>query len=273
MIKEGTVDKIQPGSVIIFNNLKSEKPVDETGCNQIGVFLNENCIVFSQDNKAIELSYPGIEKISDKILAYPIADRALKKRIIGYFQLNKKNAHLIKLGITSFMSPTKYIIFDNPNIMPYVKDPLSPEVHNKSWKRIIPKLEIADSIFSFNTKSLISRLITSIDIGSWSHVGIYLGDGMISEAVASGVMNRDIDIYNKHHIRLGVYRIIGLTEKQRTNIIKFAVESVGVKYYYRGVLRLGLRKIFHKDFVPKEPRDFSPNGLIYSGILYLVDYV
>lgn len=243
-----------PGDLLIFYNPYNKKYIDETGCNQVGVYLSENEIVFSQNGKAMALSLSEIDGITNDIKLLQSADTALMEKVVKFFTINKNNVKLIEVGLRSLKD--KHIIFDNPNLMPDVRNGLSSNELQQGWERVYPKIKPIDSIFIFNTKSIISKTISKVDNGSWSHVGTYLGEGKIIEAVTSGTRIADICIYKENHIRMGVYRLIGITNEDREELIKeYLKRGTGRKYNYKGVFRLGLKKIFQKDFIIKEPRD------------------
>jgi hypothetical protein len=173
------------------------------------------------------------------------------------------------------MTSSQPNVLNSPILMPDVCMPLTSEKHAESWLRVIPKLQVADTIFTFRTKSFRSKLIAGIDSGSWSHTAIYIGNGDIVEAIGEGVVKRSIEIYNDPTIRLGVYRPFIMTEIPKEKVVASAFEKLGVPYGHVMLIRLGLMKLFcPSKLKPGEhPRDTSPNDIIYLGVLYLVDYV
>jgi len=100
---------------------------------------------------------------------------------------------------------------------------------------------------------------------------IYVGNGEIVEAVFQGVIKRRLDVYKQKHIHIGVYRIIDLTPERQKNIVKNALSFIGLKYNFKGAFGIGFKTLFGSTEYHKEKT--SPNGLVYSGKYYLVDYI
>jgi hypothetical protein len=94
---------------------------------------------------------------------------------------------------------------------------------------------------TFDTKSIVSRIITHLDEGAWSHLGTYVGNGRIAEAITLGVVERSIEAYHDARFRLGIYRLPGASPQQIDSMIAFFRSRVGDRYAYRKVLLLGIR--------------------------------
>jgi hypothetical protein len=95
---------------------------------------------------------------------------------------------------------------------------------------------------------------------------MYVGNGHITEAITSGVVERNIEAYRFPRYRLGVCRPINATPDQLDRIIAFVRSQVGKKYNYRGMLRLAIIKILKIRFKYAEhsflhPRDSGPNEI------------
>jgi cell wall-associated NlpC family hydrolase len=56
-------------------------------------------------------------------------------------------------------------------------------------------LQRGDGIFTFDTQSTLSHIITHFDQGTWSHSATYVGDGKVVEAIGEGVLERPIESY------------------------------------------------------------------------------
>jgi uncharacterized protein YycO len=102
-------------------------------------------------------------------------------------------------------------------------------------------LQKGDAIFTLDTKSIASRLIAYLDQGAWSHVGTYVGNGQIVEAITLGVVERSIEAYHDARYRLGVYRLPGASLEQIDSLVSFNRSTVGDRYSYRKALTLGIR--------------------------------
>lgn len=166
-------------------------------------------------------------------------------------------------------------VFDDPYIMPKFRKYGSEEEHQKHWDRVYSKLQKSDLILTYNSKSLISKIIANIDKGSWSHSGIYFGNGEILEFISKGGVKRKIDVYRNKHIHLGIYRFIYGQPNDIDGLLDnfFHVEVLGKKYGYHKALILGIRTLLGLTEDKFSPKDVTPNGLIYAGDLYLVDFI
>lgn len=56
-------------------------------------------------------------------------------------------------------------------------------------------IRTGDLLFTFDTESLTSKLISFFDRGPWSHCGMCSGEGTIIEATTAGVVERPIEVY------------------------------------------------------------------------------
>ena len=100
----------------------------------------------------------------------------------------------------------------------------------------------AGHIFTFDTKSVGSRLIAYLNQGTWSRVGICSGNGCVLEAITSGVTERSIEAYHHPRYRLGIYRLSG-SPAQIDKMIEFAESQLGKSYAFKKALKLGVRMI------------------------------
>ena len=164
-------------------------------------------------------------------------------------------------------------VFDVPEIMPKLISNLSDEQYEERWHNITSKMQKGDAIFTFNSKSFISKFIAKLDKGSWSHVSQYIGNNEIREAISSGFVKRNIEVYKQKYIHIGVYRYLGITSEVQEKIAEFTSKFIGYKYDYFGAISLGIRTILGLTEDSYNPKDVTPNGLIYIGNLYLVDYL
>jgi len=89
------------------------------------------------------------------------------------------------------------------------------------------KVQPGDTIFIYDTSSIISNIIARFDNGSWSHVGIYVGEGKLCEAITSGVIKRSLSVYKKPNIRIGAYRFPDMKPWQVEKLISFLEEKIG----------------------------------------------
>jgi hypothetical protein len=161
--------------------------------------------------------------------------------------------------------------WDRPIKLP-ILTPITPAEHETRWNTLLNTLERGDSVFTLDTKSIASRLITYLDQGTWSHVGTYSGEGLIIEAITSGVTERSIEAYHHPRYRLGVYRLGGSTE-QIDKMIKWHRSQLGKPYAFKKVLRLGIRMILGMWPDPIETMQVTPNRAIAIWPFQLVEVI
>ena len=270
-----TIKSECPGCQILFFDKKTkEPPGPKTGCNQIGVFISEQTILYCRNRKIVYIEIDDL--IGSKVTICGLKDKTKSDKIINYFKKSKSNYRLFKLGVRALMLHNMKV-FDDPYIMPKLRNYGSEDEYQKNWDRVYSKLKKADLIFTYNSKSLISKVIANIDKGSWSHSGIYNGNGKILEAISKGGVKRKIDVYRNKHIHLGIYRAIDyalLTNNDIDEILDIlSVETLGLKYGFHKALILGIRTLLGLTEDKFSPTDLTPNGLIYAGNLYLVDFI
>lgn len=92
-----------------------------------------------------------------------------------------------------------------------------------------------------------SRLICWFTRSRFYHVGIYAGDGKVIEARIPSVICRDL--YDSDGCRFVVIRA---PENTGNAVLDWARERIGHAYDTRGVIQLGLRRLF--PFLPFGPR-------------------
>jgi len=263
--------KIKAGSIILFyDKLTKESPGIKTGYNQTGIFVTGNEILFCRGKKILTVK---VETIRGTIVTiYEPSDRELMPNIADYFNLSRQNYRIFKLGVRA-LGIGNHEVFRQPIIMPLLRKYMNQDDYEHAWIEFISKLRKSDYIFTFNSKSILSRLIASIDNGSWSHCGIYLGDEEIYEMTTKGTVKKNIDAYKKMFIHIGAYRHFRMTEEKRNSIDEYSKTLTYSAYPYLKAFILGIRTYFglvNEDDPVEIP---TPNGIIYRGEYYLVSYV
>ncbi len=254
--------------MIFFVDKKSKEKIGtKTGCNQTGIFISKNEIVFLRKRKIRKINLE--ELTGSKIMITQHKDKSLIPKITKYFNNIHYNYRLFILGIRA-IAQNNIEVFNCDSIMPKIKKYQSTSEYNAAWDWFLYNLKKGDILFTFNSKSIISKIIASIDKGSWSHCGIYAGEGKIFEALSSGRVLRSIENYRKQHIHIGVYRP-NLNNPDSNNLLdKYIKSEIGPGYGYLKALMIGIRTILGLNDGSFEPTDVTPNGIIYSGSLYLV---
>lgn len=119
---------------------------------------------------------------------------------------------------------------------PYSDAPLSPDsmMGGRSiWK---DALKMGDIILS-TTSSKISDIIQLSTNSPISHAMLYVGDGLVVEAILEGVVNRTLEEALFESSVAVVARFPGLTEQQQSVIRDFAGEQVGKRYDFYAAIQ------------------------------------
>lgn len=104
------------------------------------------------------------------------------------------------------------------------------------------KMKLGDILALKNTTTLIGKLIKYFTKSSYSHICVYIGNGIAIEAdgYVGKINYRDINDYKNN---LDIYTC-DMTGEQRKIICKYAISQIGQKYDYMLIFVLFLRKIF-----------------------------
>ncbi len=260
-------DNLEPGSIILFIDRKYRKKPDESGYNQVGVLLQNKKILCLRDRKIVILDYASISKNS---VARCFSDNKQAEICCNYFTINKNNWRLINLGFIS-LAHNRFFVLTKPIIIPPLKEIPNIENRERLWFELMDKIEIGDGIMFRDNKSIISKVISYITEGPWSHAGIYIGNGKLIEATIFGVHESYLESYKQDSIRIGVYRPWKITDEKRKSLMESLTKHLGKKYNYIGVIRLGIACLLRIKLDKSKPKNNTPNDLIYRG-LYLVAY-
>ena len=255
--------------VLFFDSRTKESPGKNTGCNQIGIFFTNEDILFCRNRKLIKLKLTQLT--NTKVIIARCGDNSQRDDINNYLLKIGNNYRLFKLAVRAIQQ-RNLLALKEPFIMPTFSKITSLGEYENKWNSVISKLQEHDTFFTFDENSYLSKFIAKIDHGSWSHCGIYLGGGIITEVIKHGVVNRQLDIYKQKNIHFGIYRSPKIDldyERGR----KYLEGTLGDKYGYYKALRLGVRTLFGFNEDRFESADLTPNGIIYTGCLYLVDYI
>ncbi len=157
------------------------------------------------------------------------------------------------------------VFFSEPVKLPILKT-ISEVEYEAKWDYLLQSIRPCDIVCTFDSTSLISKAIVSIENGVWSHTAQYVGNGKIVEATTSGVIESEILKYKSKNYRIAVYRLKGL--KNQDEVVHFARTQLNKRYNYRGVVRLALRKL--RALPPEAPSKVSPSDLPVYGNFELI---
>lgn len=260
-----------PGSVIIFEDKNCNYKISEkTGCNQTGILVSEKEIICRRHRKVVYVSLDDLKEC--KVYIHVIKDREIAHKIVRFFKNTIDNYRLFQCGLNA-LHIENYRLFDSETIMPKFRRYHSIDEYNREWDRIVPLLRKGDLINTFQSTSFISKFIANLDKGVWSHSASYIGYKKIQEAISKGVVKRELSSYKDINTHIGIYRAHGIEKVDLSTAEEFWRNSVGWKYAYFKAIILGIRTLLGLTDDKYGPRDKTPNGLVYAGNLYLVDYL
>jgi hypothetical protein len=223
---------------------------DQTGFSKTGYVTATEMVIHPCRSRIARTPLKKIVQKPHRFIDMPKHPHSAQ--IEEFFTSNVLNNELYVKGLLEI--PNKNSNFWNNPIKVPILAPITPEEHELRWNRTIRLLQKGDGIFTFDAKSISSRAIAYLDQGSWSHIGTYSGNGLICEAITSGVVERSIEAYRDSRYRLGVYRLLGGSSEQIDRTAAFMRSQVGK-------LRLGMRLALGI-WPANRRRDTIPNMLI-----------
>jgi hypothetical protein len=226
--------------------------------NKVGYITSDNNVVFPfrKRFKSVPLRKLKVETL--ELCQMAISEDRMRQ-IDLFFRENVLNPVLVRRAFNA-ISRGALGFFDDPIKLPKLA-PITPSERRARWKNALALVEPCDLVQVFDESSVVSRLIARVDRGCWSHSAGYLGEGKVTEAITSGVTIRPLEVYNRSSIRLGIYRIEGVTSENAEAARKWSQEQVGKGYGWSSVIRSGIEKIFLYD-PQRKPVIPTPNDLI-----------
>jgi hypothetical protein len=255
-------------TTVLFKEFDPWHPTDATGFNKTGYVTKSGVVIYPRRSRIARKSVDAIMRQPHRFVRMSAHSRA--EQIEIFFTNNIINTAMYVMAMERIGQPTSGF-WDNPIKLP-ILNPISRAEHDKRWNKVPKELQRGDAIFTVDTQSISSRLITYLDQGTWSHVGIYTGEGRISEAITSGVTERSIENYHDPRYRLGIYRAGG-SEEQLTKMIEALRSQIGKPYASKKVLRLGVRMLLGIWPNPNERYQITPNRLIPIAGFRLVEVI
>jgi len=256
--------------IFFYDEFSNYPPSNETGYNQTGIFISESEILCRRKRRVYSVFYD--ELIGREVVISKIKNKEASPKIIRFFKKTRSNYRLFQCGLNALQFEN-YRLFDSENIMPIFKKYESVEEYNGEWSRIIPFMKKGDLINIYQSTNFISKLIAKIDDGSWSHSAMYMGGHIIAEVISKGLVKRKIESYKNIDTHIGIYRHINSEEADWSKLDDFHEKYVGSKYGYLKAIICGVRTYLGLTDDKYDPIDNTPNGLVYMGTHYLVDFI
>jgi len=106
------------------------------------------------------------------------------------------------------------------------------------------KLEVGDVVAYKGSDGLFSSIIKRITKSKYSHLGIFIGSGLLVEAdgYTNRVRYRPMSEYKNS---LDIFTCKQLTDKDRQKICDYAISQIGDRYSYFLTLWMGVKFLFH----------------------------
>jgi hypothetical protein len=229
---------------------------DSSGFNKYGYVTEDGLVLHPRRTRMAKTPLDRITRKHHQVVDLSTHRRA--EQIAAFFERNVPNRSLFHAGVNALAEGT-HSFWDTAVRLP-ILDAISPLMREERWLQLQSTLQPGDQITTLDTLSFVSRMIAYVDQGTWSHIGAYSGDGAVIEAISAGVVERPIEVYHDFRYRIGVYRHAGAAGRSE-QLIGLLRSELGKPYKYRGVLRLGVRKILGISSI-ESPKDMSPNDLV-----------
>lgn len=254
------------GSIILFRDFdRLWHRVEKTGFNKVGYVTRRGTVIHPRLNRGMaETPLRLIRRRPHTVIRMTTLSPTDIDNVESFFTQNVPSFGLFSSGIVALTTGNNLPFFSNPIRTPLL-DKITRAEFEHRWVVFRSILEPADIIATIDMKSRISRLIARFDQGTWSHIGIYTGDGRILEAILQGVVERDIEAYHNQRYRLGIYRCkAGISTEDAQAVVNNARSMLGLPYGFYNLFRLSLVKVFNLRPLPDRLRNVSPNDIARS---------
>lgn len=230
------------------------------GFNKVGYVTADGIVIFTIRNKVVRKDLAEIQKLPNSFAKFQQLSQNkvnFEKTNLDIFFLNNFQApDLFNIGLNAIKNEDA-AYFDRPIKLPQL-DTIGKDIRAYRWDQLKLAIQKGDLLFTFDSQSFFSKLISLVDKGPWSHCAICAGDGTVIEATTSGVVERPIDSYAAPRYRLGLYRVrseAGDADK----LIAYYRAQLGKPYSYRKALRAGLQKVTNRRRTSPTPNDLASN--------------
>ena len=185
-----------------------------------------------------------------------------------YFTENHDNPYAL-IYVIGRMAVRSDVTTPLTRVPPVVTKYDSRGIRAQAIARLLKEAQPMDLLFSHPIQSSeVSRVIRAVDQCQFSHVSMYIGNGLTVDAGPSGVHRTSIaEFAETAHLALYRCREL-LSEEQRAKAVRFMNEQVGGGYNWIGVAEVFLRKKFGL-----KPRIPSVSDLLFSDSFQLITHV
>lgn len=239
---------------ITFADNDCSRKADSTGFNKIGYITESQQVIFPWRNRLIKKPLSVIEKTPHK--RFPLPEGFGNDNVEKFFVENFQTLDLFNLGLSSILR-NDVAYFALPIKLPRL-EPIDKQSRYNRWIALKSLASTGDLLFTFDTASLFSKIISLVDSGPWSHCALYTGERTVIEAITAGVCERSIDVYADSRYRVGLYRPrSGLVN--RGDIVEFRQSEIGRPYSYRKAALVGMQKLLRLPLSFPTPNDLAIN--------------
>lgn len=239
--------------IITFtDNDHSQKP-DKSGFNKVGYVTRSEEVIFLRRKRIVRRRLSNIRKFPHALLSLPKSQDP--NNVEKFFLENWLTLDLFNLGMSSLLCDD-VAYFSSPIKLPQLEK-IDKNKRDEQFVVLKSLASEADLLFTFDTKSVISKIISVVDRGPWSHVATCTGTGTIIEVIASGLCERPIEVYANPRYRLGLYRYRYRDDFYPEKIILSSRLHIGNGYSYKKAARAGLQKLFRFERTSPTPNDLA----------------
>lgn len=250
--------------IVIFFDWQSHNEVDSTQCNQWAFVVDDKQALYIR-GKVHSLPLTEIHKLDYATVIHRIPE-ALATLVAPVLLKFRNNPMMFQVVVNHMFCNNYGPIIEQEFFPPDVKNYACDVDYNVAWNRLVSVLEPRDIIFTYDRKSVISRLIAHLTHGPFSHCAVHAENGVIWEIVTSGTRMVNIEVYRGRQFRVAVYRHYGKapdTIEEMLSRMKASDGQPGYSYY--GAIRAGIKAYFGRHV-----EAMTPNSLILTGALTFV---
>jgi hypothetical protein len=205
--------ELGPADIAVYFYRQCQRPVDETGCNQWAIVVDEHGALSRHQSRVIRVPWEALLKMPELHFRSNPYD-GHRDRIARFFLDHVKLHDHFEAGEKALLQGNLQP-FEWGRLFPSRPTYASDFEFDQAWRDVLEKARPMDTIFAAREDDIMSRLVVWTTQGPFSHVATYLGDGEIWESVTSGLRRGKLtDLYKSRRIWVAVYRHIQHTERE-----------------------------------------------------------
>jgi uncharacterized protein YycO len=142
--------------------------------------------------------------------------------------------------------------------------------NKESLKEASKVLDVGDVILTHNTENPLSIFIADITNSKYSHVVMYVGNGLIAESSVYGTVIVPLEKYFKGKHDIAIMRHLFVTPEERKELVQSALRIMGKRYGYLQLFWYLFIRLIGKSESPKWQLDLEPNAMVCSEAIAVV---